>query len=151
MGFTSVMDQIISTITSDVELNAYATTNLGRAFTSANVKKVFKARPDILVGELPLIMITRPGTSGDADSDRAGTYTHTVRVYCGFLANDRYKAQDILINLEELIENAMMLDSTLGGLVDFVSPSGSENDEGYNHPQYWIVKEFKILKETTWT
>lgn len=144
------MDKIVATLIADTELNAYATANLGRAFTAANVRKVFKARPDILVGDLPLIMITRPGNTGQADSQFGGTYEHTVRVYCGFLVNDRYKAQDILIDLEEAIENAFMVDSSLGGLVDFVSPAASENDEGYNHPQYWIVKEFKILKETNW-
>jgi len=140
MSFTAVTDDIKITLESDAALNAFCTSRWGRSLT---VKKAFRQRTEINMSEFPIALITRPEVEkrfliGARDA------THTVRIYVGFKQTDPEAAQDDLVVLEELIDDALLADHTRGGTAMSTDPQASANDEGLNHPIYFMVMDVEI-------
>jgi hypothetical protein len=122
-------------------LQAYAADTFGKQFM---VKRVFKRRVEVHTNDLPLVLMTRPSVSRTI-SNGVITKEHVVRLYIGFTQNDLEKAQDNLIELDELIDTAVMEKTALTGDLPMpVSPQGSDNDEGVYHPTYFLVKDLMV-------
>jgi hypothetical protein len=143
MSFVDTLNNLKTTLESNANLQAFCQEKWGKALT---VKKVFKQRSEVLIGELPIVLITRPERRSEEGLVRRKDNTHTVRLYAGFHQPDREKALDETIGLEEAIDNAVMADNLLGGTAAGTSFTSSQNDEGLFHPVYFQVIDFDILK-----
>lgn len=139
-SFTTVIDNIVTTLQNDSALSAFCVAKWGKALT---VKKVYKKRVEINLNELPIILVTRPSVEkefliGARDAD------HIVRLYAGFHQTDREKAQEEVIEFEEKIDDALLVDHTRGGTATNTNPKSSVNDEGENHPAYFMAMDVAI-------
>ena len=139
-SFTTVIANIVTTLQTDANLASFCSSKWGKALT---VKKVFRKRAEINLSELPIILITRPYLDkeflvGVKNAD------NIVRLYCGFHQTDREKALDETIEFEEKIDDALMVDHTRNGTAIDTNPQPSVNDEGENHPAYFMVMDVKI-------
>jgi len=146
-SFKAVMENLRIVLENAAQLQAYAQSKWSK---NIEVLTIFKPRTEISLDDLPVILITRPIVEVEQENNIAYERKNTVKLYIGFKEEDRLLAQAEIIEIEELIEKALVQDPTLAGMVDHISPGNSVNDEGYNHPSYFIVKEFLILKEDTW-
>jgi len=143
-SFTEVTDAIASALKDDAGLTELCTARWRRAQT---VRKSLKLREEVSLTELPIIMITVPAMEvtryPGGDFDRQ----YTIRLYCGFQQKAREKAVDELIEYEEKIEQALLNSAALKALVTDLITASSANDEGFNHPAYFLVKEFQVVVE----
>ena len=142
-SFTLTTDNIRTTLEGDSALDSFCLSKWGKSLT---VRKEFRNRAEVPTSDLPLIMITRPGT-GRTDIIQGREWEHAVRLYCGFHQPDRTKAQDELVAFEELIEDALIADTMRGGTAIDTDPESTANDEGLYHPVYFMVMELKIIAE----
>jgi hypothetical protein len=138
--FISVIDNIKSTLENDTALDTLCQENFGRAIT---VLKSFKNRQELDAAQFPVIMITRPQVkktylTGAKDGE------HTVLLYCGFFCEDSTQALDMLVQLEEAVDDAMLVDTSRGGTAIDSLPGDSANDSGHYHPYYFIVMTVDI-------
>ena len=147
MSFKDVIATLKTILETDSALQAYAQSKWSK---NIQVWAMFKHRTEIDLSDLPVILITRPIVEVEQENNVAFERKNTVKLYIGFQEEDRNKAQEEIIEIEELIEKALVQNPTLTGLVDHIAPGSSINDEGYFHPGYFIVKEFSILKEDVW-
>ena len=138
--FTNIIDNLKTTLTNDVALNAYATAKWGKVVTA---RTEYRHRPEIQNSELPIILITRPAVKKEFLINVRETLS-TVRLYCGFYETDKDKAQEEIVQFEELIDDAILVDWTRGGYAIMTNPVASENDEGIYHPSYFIVMDIEI-------
>lgn len=143
MPFVPTLDNLVETLQDDAELQAYCLAKWGKA---ATVKRAYKRRIEIKISELPLIIVTRPRRVAREGLARRKDYTHTIRLYAGFHQTDREKANDELIEFEELIDDVLLKDRSRGGTASDTELTASENDEGENHPTYFSVLDYEILK-----
>jgi len=143
MSFVSTLADVVETLQDDPDLQGFAMTKWGKDVT---VKRAFKRRIEIKLSELPIILVTRPRRVATEGLNRRKDYTHTVRLYAGFHQTDRVKANDDLIEFEELIDAALIADPSRGGTAIDTELTASENDEGENHPGYFTVLDFEIRK-----
>lgn len=146
-SFVDVINNLVNTLQSDSTLDTFCREEWGKSLT---IKKVFKKREEVGLTEFPLVMITRPQVSVEQENNIAYERKNTIRLYVGFHQPNREAALDEIIELEEMIEKALVQDMSVGGTVDMIIPGSSVNDEGYFHPVYFIAKEFEILKEDLW-
>ena len=145
MSFLPILNIIQPAIEADADLETLCQLYFGKSIT---VKRGFKKREEIDAKQLPMIRITRPLTSGSAESEISGGYIHRLRLYCGFyFTGDTDAAVNLAIEFEEAIERAVMrnnTDSTFGALI---LPDSSINDEGARAPSFWAVKDFGVNAE----
>lgn len=135
-----IVNNIVTTLQNDPALTTYCTAQWGKAL---NVLKVYKRRIEISAEDLPIILITRPQVEkeflvGARDAD------HMVRLYAGFQQDDREEALDEIIEFEEKIDDALLVDHTRGGNAINTDPKASVNDEGEYHPVYFIAMDVAI-------
>ena len=137
-SFNDALDAIKTTLEGNAALQSFCTSNFNAALT---VKRVFKRRTEI--SAFPVILMTRPEVKkmflvGARDG------THTVRLYCGFHQPDKEKAQDNIVDFEELIDDALLAQEpeTLSAMN--IKPTISVNDEGMYHPHYFIVMDVEV-------
>lgn len=142
-SFVDTLNSLKSALENDTALQAFCQAKWGKALT---VKKVFKQRQELLIAELPVVLITRPIRRTEDGLARKKDNKNTVRLYAGFHQADRDKALDETIGFEEAIETAVLADETLGGTAAATAFDSSQNDEGLFHPVYFTVMEFDILK-----
>lgn len=122
-------------------LQDYTAANFGKQFI---VKRTYKRRVEIHTNDLPIILITRPSVNR-INANNLITKEHSVRLYVGFMQDDPEKAQDNLIELDELIDDAAIGRTSLAGDVSMpVYPQDSDNDEGVFHPTYFLVKHLTV-------
>lgn len=136
----TIMNNIVTTLQNDSALAAFCTTKWGKAL---KVMKVYKRRIEISAEDLPIILITRPQVEkeflvGARDVD------NIIRLYAGFQQDDREKALDEIIEFEETIDDALLVDHTRGGNAINTAPKASVNDEGEYHPVYFIAMDVAI-------
>lgn len=129
-----------NTLETDPALSSFAMHDFYRELS---VRLAYRNRDELNVGDLPVIIITRPRVTkqfrtGVVDGD------HTVMMYMVFTQEDREKATEELITFEELVDDAIRSNNTLNGTAINVTPVESVNDEGKNHPIYCIVTELTI-------
>lgn len=146
-SFTSVIANLKAVLETDPFLQAYAQSKWSK---NIQVLTVFKQRTEVGLDDLPVIMLTRPGVDVEQENNVAYERKNTVKLYIGFKEEDRMLAQAEIIEIEELIEKALVQNPTISGMVDNIAPGNSANNEGYFHPVYFIVKEFLVLKEDVW-
>jgi hypothetical protein len=137
-SFNDVLDSIKTTLEGDTALQTFCASNFSAALT---VKRVFKRRTGI--SAFPVILITRPEVKkmflvGARDG------THTMRLYCGFQQPDREKAQDNIVEFEELIDDALLNPEPAALSAMNIKPTVSVNDEGMYHPYYFIVMDVEV-------
>lgn len=140
-SFNDAIAQLITVLQNDSALAGFCSSRWGRSLT---VKKVFKQRTEVSMNELPLCLITRPSVAYSFLSNTVRDGDHSVRLYLGFLQNDRRKALEEFVEFEEKVEDAFYANYTLNGTAINTTPESSINDEGKFHPVYFIVKEIKI-------
>ena len=146
-SFVDALDTIKTALETSGALHAAIDAPAGK---SLQVRLAYRRREEIPMGDLPVCLITRPSVEGQAENNVAGEYQHTVLLYVGFYCEDRDLGARKLIQVDEAVEKALLTDQTLGGSVDFIAPSSSQNDEGKNHPVYFLVKSFVVHKETVY-
>lgn len=105
---------------------------------------VFRHRQEISVKVLPLIMITRPMILDREKLTNLRRAEHVVRLYAGFYQKDPEKAVLEQVEFEELIDDALMTDPSLGGKVIDTRVDNSINDEGGQHPSYFTLIDLKV-------
>jgi len=140
-SFTLVTDNLKTLLQDDAGILSFCNDTWGRVIT---VKKVFKPRTEIKNNEFPIIMVTRPKAKKNLLTPGVKDGDHTVLLFCGIYSEDREKAQDYLVAMEELIEDAIVGDYTLGGTVTSAIPTDTANDEGHYHPVYFLVVAVEI-------
>jgi hypothetical protein len=140
MSFTATLDNLVSTLTNDAALQAFATAAWGKPIT---VHAGYKQRMEIGAEELPVIRITRPQVEPDTKSANR-IALHKVRLYCGFYQPDLELAVSETIQYEELIRAALVVDRRRGQTAQATVPGDSANDEGTYHPSYFLVMDVDI-------
>lgn len=139
-SFIKVVDNLVDTLKDNNALSAFVLDKWGKPLT---VNKVFKHKIEISTEALPIIFITRPSVKkGFTFPTREGD--HIVNLYCGFYQNDALKALDEMIEFEEKIDDALLVDETRGGNALDTVPGESNNDEGQFHPTYFMVMHVLI-------
>ena len=132
-------------ITGSVPLSDFVSENFSRSLT---IRFAYRFRDELNVGDLPALIITRPRVSKRfATGVRDGS--HTVMLYLVFHQDDREKGAEQLITFEELLDDAIVDDVTLGGAVISAVPKETVNDEGKHHPVYCIVTEIELQHRRT--
>jgi hypothetical protein len=135
-SFKGTLDDLIAAIRTYGPLKTFCREKWNKTLV---VKKMFKFRTEIKLEDLPLIFVTRPNKkSGSSEA------THTARLYCGFHQPDREVSQDEMIEFEELIEEAVIIDKERNKLALYTEPKQTITDEGYFHPVYFCIKEINI-------
>ena len=141
MSFKDNLNALKIRLEQNAALQNYAGENFGKNFT---VKRTYKKRVEINLGLLPLILITRPSVTRTMENQLISKL-HSVNLYVGFLQNDYEKAQDHLIELDEILDSAIITKTQEpGDLPMKISLGLSDNDEGIYHPSYFMVKEITI-------
>lgn len=143
-SFADVVDLIISALKNNADLASFCSTNFRKTLT---VRKGVKRREEVREDELPMLMVTVAGQQPSYGAGRLLYREYTVRLFCGFKQDDRAKAPDQVLKFEEFIEQAVLTDDTLNGDASSSTPGDSAYDEGFFHPVYFQVKEFKVLVE----
>ncbi len=149
MSFTSVINNIISTLSNDAALGAYCTAKWGKSLT---VMQMFRHRQEIHLGDLPLIFITRPSVEKQWLSNQLNEQVHQVRLFCGFHQPDREKALAEMLEYEEKITDALFVDRKRGDTTGYVLDTDIPdilNDEGEFAPVYFTVISVPIITELT--
>lgn len=142
-SFVTVLDKIVDVLKTDANLTAFCKT-LGKAQT---VRKGLKKREEILINELPIIMLTAPQQTSEQAASGVLYKNYTLRLYCGFDEPDRVKAVDNLIKFEEFVEQALLNSTSLDSMVALLVLGNSANDEGFYHPAYFFAKDFTVTAE----
>lgn len=143
-SFADVVDLIVAALKANAELSAFCTANFRKALT---VRKGIKRREEVREDELPIVMVTVAGQQTSYGAGRLLFREYAVRFFCGFKQDDRAKAPDQVLKFEELIEQSVLTDTALNGDASSSTPGDSVYDEGFFHPVYFQVKEFKVLVE----
>lgn len=141
MSFIDNINALKVRLENNAALNAYAVNNYGKVF---KVMKVYKNRVEIQLSDLPIIMITRPSvrrTPGNLSSRK----DHSVSLYAGFRQEDRETSLEQFIELDELLEAAVIAKTALFGDVPMsVEVNDSLNDEGMYHPSYFLAMNLTV-------
>ncbi|MFQ5737138.1 MAG: hypothetical protein ACE5GY_09820 [Thermodesulfobacteriota bacterium] len=143
-SFKGIAALIPAALSGSSALNAFCASNYGKGLT---VRMGLKRREEIVITELPVMMVTIPEQKTAYGVGGLVERVYTVRLYCGFQQDDRVKAQDNLIDIEELMEQALLNDAALGAADIIVEPGSSVNDEGSLHPVYFLLKDLLINTE----
>lgn len=140
MSFVATLDNLVSTLTADATLQAYAQATWGKNVT---VKKGFRQRHEISLSELPLIRVTRPQDDPDTRSGNL-IIMHKVRLYAGIYQPNRDLAVDQIITLGELIRAALKQDRRRGGTAQTTIPGAIVNDEEGIDDSFFLVMDTDI-------
>jgi hypothetical protein len=140
---TIILDQLKAVIEADIDLRSYCELHLKKAH---KVALGFKRRTEITSDATPLVRITRPKFVPADGQGRTGYCVHTVFCYIWFYCSDTAKAVQLLVELPELLEAAVLKDEKLGGVCHRIySKYGAENDEGLFAPAYCSIIAFDIV------
>lgn len=138
MAFVEKFKAMAVRIENNQPLQHFCQVNFNRTL---KVIKVFKNRTEINKDELPIAMLTRPGVNrtfagGTSKKDQS------VFIYFGFRHEDREKAVELSIEVEELLQIAVMTKSTnINDRPMAVMPVDTTTDQGKFHPVHFLVME----------
>lgn len=142
-SFVKLIDNLMDVLNADVALKTFCLDTFNKEIT---VKKTYSNRIEISPTQLPIIIITHPGIIERERIIGGEIITHSVRLYCGLHQPDKLLALDNIIQLEELIDQALEQDPFRTELVDGQILGTSASDEGIYHPQYFLVKEITYIQ-----
>lgn len=142
ISFVGALTALANQITGNAPLQAFSQAKWGKPLTA---KLSFRHRPELNLSALPTVLITRPKVSKRRDASGGPEGLHSVRLYFGFYQPDQDKVVGEQIGLEELIEDAINSDTSLGETADEVTILDSANDEGKQHPSCFTVMDLGIL------
>jgi len=108
----------------------------------------YKKRTEIALDAFPIGFITRPQVENQDDVTGFNQSGQTVLLYFGILEEDREKAAQAVIELEEEIETIIRANRTLNDKVQSIEINNSANDEGNFHPVYFISVEMNATHRT---
>jgi hypothetical protein len=145
--FADVLAGLKAQLESDPVLGEFCRARWNR---DRQVRIEFKHRVEIGFDELPLILITQPRVSRREVLAGGRVAWHRVRLYAGFQQNDRSQGVIDQLLFEELIDAAVLRDTTFGGLADESHVLDSVNDEGMHQPVYFCVMELDVLFTRKW-
>jgi len=140
-SFNDAIAALVTLLTTDTALSAFVLTKWGKPL---KVLAVYKDKQEIHDSDLPLIMIVRPQMTPSFEENKVYG-GHLVRLYYGFLQNDKLKGQPESIEFEEKLTDALLVDPSLGGVTINVTPGVTAVDEGRNHPRYFGVKNVDVM------
>jgi len=142
VSFIAVLNALASQINGDANVQAFCQAKWAKNLVA---KVSFRNRTEVHMDSLPILLITRPkvGKRHDASAGQEGL--HSVRLYFGFYQPDQDKVVAEQIGLEELIEDAINRDTSLGDTADEVTILDSANDEGKKHPSCFTVMALDVL------
>lgn len=141
VSFIEILQALGGQIVGDAALQAYCQAKWGKPLAS---RISFKRRTEIHVSELPLLLITRPRVTKRRDAPGGPIATGGVRLYLGFYQPGPDKMVGEQIGIEEMVEDAILRDTTLGDLANETEIKDSANDEGGKHPSCFTVMELEI-------
>jgi hypothetical protein len=141
VSFIEVLQALGNQIIGDASLQAYCQAKWGR---NLKARISYRPRTEIHLGELPVLLITRPRVAKRRDAPGGPIATNAVRLYLGFYQPDQEKVVGEQIGLEEMVEDAILRDTSLGDVADEVSLGDSANDEGSKHPSCFTVMELEV-------
>jgi len=142
-SFKDVVNNLVTTLQNDSDMSTFCKAKWNK---NLSVKKVFKERNEINYNDLPIILITRPSIEKSFRIGGDRENKNIVRLYCGFLQNDKRQALDEFIEFEEIIDDVLLKDSMRGNYALDTDPVSSINDEGKYHPIYFMVMDVEILQ-----
>lgn len=142
-SFNNNLNEIVEALSGDTDLNNYCVQMWGKGLT---VTREFRNKTDVHLSNLPICMITRPEMIPIWEMASSLYRKHTVRVYIGFQENLRNQAQETLIGLEELVEQALLKEGIFSPEI-YIEPGKSINDEGSRHPVYFLIKDIDVFTE----
>lgn len=144
MTFNDTLDSLKETFEASVPLDVFSKTRWGQSLT---VKRVFRNRTEIAGSELPIILITAPQKIPGRFMNDLMESQHGVLLYCGFHQPDREKAQEELVQFEEIVEDTILTYRKTKRFptgVEDIRPGEAANDEGRRPPIYFFVKHVEI-------
>ncbi|MEW6115666.1 MAG: hypothetical protein AB1553_02040 [Nitrospirota bacterium] len=147
MGFLPVFDGFKTLLETDADIIAFVS---GKWNATLTVKQVFKKKPEIGNEEMPIVLITAPRTKKEQETGISHERKRIVRLYCGFKQHNKELGAREIIEFEEVLDKAILKsDSLLRSIpgVDSIEAGDEENDEGANHPDYFLVMEYSVLME----
>ena len=144
-SFITVTDALVTLFEGYAPLQTFCADNFKKALT---VKKVLHNRVELHLEDLPRLMIVRPSIkkSGVAIGSSLRKGENLVSLIWGFSLNDnqRDQAQDILIQFEETLDDALKSVTPRELGAQRVDPVASANDSGKSHPSYFGVSDVEI-------
>lgn len=140
MSFTAALEAVKAALDNDAALQAYVDANFTRSLT---VKLAYKNRMELSPADLPVVILTRPSVKKRFQTGVRDA-THAVVMYVVFQQDDRELGPLQMIRMEELLDDAIIKDVSLGGVVISAIPDDSANDEGKNHPVYCMILSMEI-------
>ncbi|MCP4747298.1 MAG: hypothetical protein GY874_14330 [Desulfobacteraceae bacterium] len=141
--FKDVLTAIKHQLESDPALTAFFKDRFSKTHT---VDIAYKHRKNIQLSELPIILITRSSVEKQQDL----TALHTVNFYAGFHQKDRKAGVIDAVVLEDLLDAAVLADTTFSGLADSSRVLSSANDEGVYQPVYFCVTTVEVKFTRRW-
>lgn len=143
ISFNDNLNEIVIALSGDTDLRNYCIQTWGKELT---VTREFQNKTEVHISSLPICMITRPEMTPSWEVANSLHRKHTVRLYLGFQEDLRSQAQESLIGLEELVEQALLKEGVLSPNV-YIESGKSSNDEGSRHPVYFLIKEMDFFTE----
>ena len=144
---SAVLQKLADVIAADPDIEAFCQEKYKRSMAT---RLSFHKRAELMPAAMPLSMITCPKTEVENLMGMQAKLTHHVLIYLMISQEDKDKALIELMELEELVDQALMRNSSLGGLVSDIDPSqGSANDEGWFHPKYSVVKIILVKRHVS--
>ena len=137
--FNDALDNLVTILRDYPPLVEFGQDKWGKEFT---VKRRFQKKTELGTSEMPVILIIRPEVVKDFQL-QARDGTHTVLLFVGFLQDDRELAQAELVELEEILDDAVLANYTLGDTVLSAMPGPSTNES--EHPKYWLIMQVDVL------
>jgi hypothetical protein len=144
-SFTEILKKMEDVLPADPDVASFCNEKYGKGLTvRRTVRRVDELPPE----DFPLVMLSRPRQKMDNKPGMMGRVAHQVLLYIVLHQDEMDLALDEVIQIEELIDQALLRNNTLGGLaVDIDTSDGSENSEHAWHPDYAIVKGIKVVQE----
>lgn len=139
-SLTTDLEKIVTLLSNDSALESFCRSKWKKPLT---VEKSFKARTEVHISKLPIIIITRP-TVKKSFLTGARDGAHISRFLCGFPQAHPAKILDEFIQFEEIIDDTLLSvhPETLG--FKEINPLSSVNDEGIYKPSCFMVMEVEL-------
>ena len=147
-SFVAVIDNIISTLEGNGDLTTFCRSTFKKRLST--LKRLIP-REAVTLEMYPLIMITRPEVKNNGYAlSRSADIVHLVKLYCAIRIGDSSSSSklylDKLIQFEEYVDQALILDTTRGVAGVQTRIGDSRNDEGAQPPEYFIEKSILITQ-----
>lgn len=144
-SFTDVLDKLEEVLEQDADLKAFCNEKYGKDLSARRtVRQIDELPPE----DFPLVMISRPRQKAKNLPGMQADVSHQVLLYIVFQQDEMDLALDEVIQIDELIDQALLRNLNLGGLAKNIDTSeGSENSEHAWHPVYAIVKGIMVIQQ----